>query len=74
MEQTLGHELDFGAVGTIAVAWLLCFVLVVGCGVVLLFVPLLHKRHGMQQDIARLDREIAQQDALENKQKQKSKP
>jgi cell division protein FtsB len=45
------------------------FVLVVGCGVVLLFVPLLHKRHGMQEDIARLDREIAQQDALENKQK-----
>src|ERR1017187_6811597 len=45
------------------------FVLFVGCGVVLLFVPLLHKRHGMQEDIARLDREIAQQEALENKQK-----
>ncbi len=45
------------------------FVAVVGFGVVLLFVPLLHQRHGMQQDIARLDREIQQQETLENKQK-----
>ena len=45
------------------------FVAVVGFGVILLFVPLLHQRHGMQQEIARLDREIQQQDALENKQK-----
>jgi cell division protein FtsB len=45
------------------------FVAVVGFGVVLLFVPLLHQRHAMQQEIARLDREIEQQDALEKKQK-----
>jgi cell division protein FtsB len=47
----------------------LVFVGIVGCGVVLLFVPLLHQRHAMQQDIARLDRELEQQDALETKQK-----
>ena len=34
------------------------FVGIVGCGVFLLFVPLLHQRHEMQQDIARLDREL----------------
>jgi cell division protein DivIC len=45
------------------------FVGIVGCGVFLLFVPLLHQRHGMQQDIARLDRELEQQDTLEKKQK-----
>ena len=45
------------------------FVSIVGCGVVLLFLPLLHQRHEMQQDIARLDRELEQQDALEKKQK-----
>jgi cell division protein DivIC len=45
------------------------FVAVVGFGVILLFVPLLHQRHAMQQEIARLDREIEQQDALEKKQK-----
>ena len=44
------------------------FVAVVGFGVVLLFVPLLHQRHAMQLDIARLDHEIEQQDALEKKQ------
>ena len=45
------------------------FVAIVGCGIALLFVPLLHQRREMQQDIARLDREIEQQDALEKKQK-----
>jgi cell division protein FtsB len=44
------------------------FVAVVGFGVVLLFVPLLHQRHAMQSEIVRLDREIEQQDALEKKQ------
>jgi len=45
------------------------FVAIVGCGIALLFVPLMHQRHEMQMDIARLDREIEQQDALEKKQK-----
>ena len=45
------------------------FVGIVGCGVVLLFLPLLHQRHEMQQEIVRLDRELEQQDALEKKQK-----
>ncbi|HUI05550.1 MAG TPA: septum formation initiator family protein [Verrucomicrobiae bacterium] len=45
------------------------FVAIVGFGIILLFVPLLHQRHVMQQDIARLDQEIEQQDALETKQK-----
>ena len=45
------------------------FVAIVGCGVALLFVPLLHQRREMQQDIARLDREIQQQETLEKKQK-----
>ena len=45
------------------------FVAIVGCGVALLFVPLLHQRREMQQDIARLDREIEQQETLEKKQK-----
>ena len=45
------------------------FVGIVGFGVALLFVPLLHQRHEMQQEIARLDRELEQQDALEKKQK-----
>ena len=44
------------------------FVAVVGFGVALLFVPLLHQRHAMQLDIARLDHEIEQQEALEKKQ------
>jgi cell division protein FtsL len=43
------------------------FVAVVGLGVALLFVPLLHQRHAMQLEIARLDHEIEQQDALEKK-------
>ncbi len=45
------------------------FVAIVGLGIVLLFVPLLHQRHAMQREIARLDRELEQQDALEKKQK-----
>ena len=44
------------------------FVVIVGCGVALLFVPLLHQRHAMQMDIARLDHEIEQQEMLEKKQ------
>jgi cell division protein DivIC len=48
---------------------LFIFVAVVGFGVILLFVPLFHQRHAMQMNIAQLDREIARQDALENKQK-----
>jgi cell division protein DivIC len=44
------------------------FVTVVGVGIALLFVPLLHQGHAMQMNIALLDREIAQQDALEKKQ------
>ncbi len=45
------------------------FVAIVGCGIALLFVPLLHQRRQMQQEIARLDREIDQQETLEKKQK-----
>jgi cell division protein DivIC len=45
------------------------FAAIVGCGIALLFVPLLHQRREMQQDIARLDREIDQQETLEKKQK-----
>ena len=45
------------------------FVAIVGCGIALLFVPLLQQRHEMQQDIARLDREVEQQETLEKKQK-----
>ena len=45
------------------------FVIIVGCGVALLFVPLLQQRHQMQQEIARLDRELEIQDSLEKKQK-----
>ena len=45
------------------------FVAIVGSGIALLFVPLLHQRHAMQQEIARLDREIETQDTLEKKQK-----
>jgi len=45
------------------------FVAIVGCGVALLFVPLLQQRREMQQDIARLDHEIDQQETLEKKQK-----
>src|SRR5271170_5696803 len=44
------------------------FVAVVGFGVALLFMPLLHQRHAMQLDIAQLDHAIEQQEALENKQ------
>jgi len=45
------------------------FVAIVGCGIALLFVPLLQQRREMQQDIARLDREIEQQETLEKKQR-----
>jgi cell division protein FtsB len=45
------------------------FIGIVGFGVILLFLPLLHQRHAMLQEIARLDRELEQQDALEKKQK-----
>ena len=45
------------------------FVGIVGFGILLLFLPLLHQRHAMQQDIARLDQELEQQDALEKRQK-----
>jgi len=45
------------------------FAAVVSFGIALLFVPLMHQRHAMQADIALLDREIMQQDALEKKQK-----
>ena len=45
------------------------FVGIVAFGILLLFLPLLHQRHAMQQDIARLDQELEQQDALEKRQK-----
>ena len=41
------------------------FLGIVGCGIVLLFIPLLHQSHAMQQEIARLDREIERQETLE---------
>ncbi len=43
------------------------FVAIVGCGIALLFVPLMHQRHEMQMDIGRLEHEIEQQDALDKK-------
>lgn len=45
------------------------FILVVVAGGVLLFVPLWHKRHTMNNEIRRLDTEIAQREALEKKRK-----
>jgi cell division protein DivIC len=45
------------------------FVVVVGVGMALLFVPLLRQQHLMQQELLRLDREIARQQALEKQQK-----
>jgi cell division protein FtsB len=45
------------------------FAAVVACGVGLLFLPLLRQSHAMQQELFRLDREIARQDALEKRQK-----
>jgi cell division protein DivIC len=41
---------------------------IVGLGVVLLFLPILHHRHTMQLEIARLDEEIARQESLEKQQ------
>ena len=45
------------------------FVIVVGCGVALLFVPLIHRSRAMQREVRRLDSEIAQQESVEKKQK-----
>ena len=45
------------------------FVAIVGCGVVLLFLPLLRQRHVMQQEILRLDTELAKQEQIEKQQK-----
>lgn len=45
------------------------FVGIVGCGVVLLFLPLLRQRHVMQQEMWRLDQEVAHQDQIERQQK-----
>jgi len=42
---------------------------IVACGVVLLFVPILQRRHAMQLEIARLDEEIARRESLEKQQK-----
>ena len=41
----------------------------VAVGVVLLFLPLIHQRHAMQQELQRLDQELTRQDAIEKKQK-----
>jgi cell division protein FtsB len=45
------------------------FILVVVAGGVLLFVPIWAKRHTMNNEIRRLDAEVAQREALEKKQK-----
>ena len=45
------------------------FAAVVACGVGLLFLPLVRRSHSMQQELLRLDREIARQDAIEKQQK-----
>ena len=45
------------------------FILVVAAGGALLFVPVLHRRHTMNNDIRRLDTEIARREALEKQQK-----
>ena len=47
----------------------LVFAGIVGCGVVLLFVPILQHRHAMLVEIARLDCEIARQELLGKQQK-----
>ncbi|MGD0016008.1 MAG: septum formation initiator family protein [Verrucomicrobiia bacterium] len=44
------------------------FVLVVAFGLGLLFLPLLHRSHSMQQDMRRLDSEIERQEAVERQQ------
>ena len=45
------------------------FVVIVGIGVMLLFVPVLQHGHAMQMEIARLDEEIGRQESLEKQQK-----
>ena len=45
------------------------FASVVVCGVALMFLPLLHQRRSMQNEMRQLDEEIARQEALEKKQK-----
>ena len=45
------------------------FAAVVGVGVALLFLPLLRQRHVMQQEMLRLDQEIAKQEQMEKQQK-----
>jgi cell division protein FtsB len=45
------------------------FVVTVGLGVTLLFVPLLRQRHAMQEELRRLDRELTRAEATEKKQK-----
>jgi cell division protein FtsB len=45
------------------------FAAVVACGVGLLFLPLVRQSRGMQEELTRLDREIARQEALEKQQK-----
>ena len=45
------------------------FVVAVVAGVVLVFVPLLHQRRAMQEELQRLDQELARQEATEKKQK-----
>ena len=42
---------------------------VVALGVALMFLPLFHQRHGMQDEAMRLDHEIARLENLERKQK-----
>ena len=45
------------------------FLVIVGVGAALLFVPLWHRRHSMQAEIRRLDAELARQESLEKQQK-----
>jgi cell division protein FtsB len=45
------------------------FLGVIGCSVGLLFLPLLHQSHSMEQEIQRLDGEIARQETLEKQQR-----
>ena len=47
----------------------LVFAGIVGLGVILMFVPILHHRYAMQLEIARLDTEIAREEALEKRQR-----
>jgi len=69
MEAASNHELASSLWTRVQSLGFLVFVVVVASAIALLFVPLMHQRHAMQADIALLDREIAQQDALEKKQK-----